>query len=481
MKIPKRFGKYTIIEEIGAGSMGLVLKAQQDFIERKVAIKILPKELEKSQPMLVKRFRQEAIVAAKIIHPYLVPIFDVGYDADFHYIVMEFVQGKILDVACAEKNWGVLELSDIFIKITKALVAIHSVEIVHRDLKASNIIYSNEGLIKILDFGIAKAANDDANLTKAGCIMGSPDFMSPEQARAEEVDHRSDIFSFGVVMFFLLTRINPFHRKKMEVREIIKNRQRHLHPPSMNEVKADIPTSIDRIVMKCLHGSRNQRYQSSEELLEDLERCKRGLLRKKNTAPYLLSSANLKALPSNESFDFKKAWKIPLVVGILCFFSLIFMKIAYRSYRSKARYKNLQSEITAATSKENYQKALFLIQEYLSQQGSSEEESHKKLVQKFEEQQEELHRELLVYAFYHYSQELLKKNKKEEVLEIYDTLKKHIEEIRFLGPRLFSSFQDTEEKEPKEEDPQKKNSPETPEKQENPDSVEKPEDKKEQE
>lgn len=405
MKVPKRFGKYKILSEIGAGSMGLVLMAEQDFLNRKVAIKILPKELEKSHPLLVKRFRNEAIVAAKIIHPYLVPIFDVGYEAGFHYIVMEYIAGKTLDDACREYKWTYLEQIDIYIKITKALTAIHSVEVVHRDLKATNIIYSNEGLVKILDFGIAKASNDSESLTKEGSIMGSPDFMSPEQARGEEVDQRSDIFSFGVIMFLLLTGVNPFHRTKMEIREIVQQRQKLNQPPSMKEIKSDIPSSLDRIVMKCLTGKREQRFQTAEELLEQLERCKRGLQRKVAN-PTLKLSGIYKPIQKNSS------WNLPIffnavLVGLM--FSIKMIQINY------AKPPDLTEAVKHLEMEEKFQEALFQIRHH--HQNSPQPQIWK-------QKNDQLEEKLFIVATSDYIKQLLRFGKKEEALELFQLLTK---------------------------------------------------------
>lgn len=401
MKVPKRFGKYKILGEIGAGSMGLVLKAEQDFIERKVAIKILPKELEKSHPLLVKRFRNEAIVAAKIIHPYLVKIFDAGYEAGFHYLVMEFVEGKTLDVACQENKWNTLDQIDIYIKITKALAAIHSVEVVHRDLKATNIIYSTEGLVKILDFGIAKASNDSSNLTKAGSIMGSPDFMSPEQARGEEVDQRSDIFSFGVIMFLLLTGVNPFHRTKMEIREIVQQRQRLTQPPSMKEVDNTLPSSLDRIVMKCLAGRREQRFQTAEELLEQLERCKRGLLRRP-FSPTLFLSGIQKPVANQQ-------WGVPIFCNVMLIGFMICIKIAVVAYGTP---RDVLPRVQQLESEGKYQEATFLLRNYLTQ----EKISNREMVLK---QLNFLEKKLLIESSSNYIKQLLRADKKEEAIEFY--------------------------------------------------------------
>ncbi|MBI5366677.1 MAG: serine/threonine protein kinase [Planctomycetes bacterium] len=313
MRIPERIGKYRLIAELGAGAMGIVFKAQQDVINRIVAIKLLPEDAERSDPALVKRFRNEALAAAKIVHPNLVTVFGVGKDAGFNYIAMEFVEGNPLDSVIAE-NRSVADLWAMCIQAAKGIAAAHGVGIIHRDMKPKNVMYDQDGLVKVLDFGIARIG-DDAQLTKVGTIMGSPPYMSPEQARGDKVDARTDVFSFGVVMYEVLTGMRPFTAP--DARQMILDRQKLKKPaPPVSICKPGIPWYIDRVVSKCLYGDPRERYQTSKEMLDDL------LL-----AQYLLDSnkVSVTALPEACKKAAETSIAIPWKrIGRTCFAALLF-------------------------------------------------------------------------------------------------------------------------------------------------------------
>ncbi|MBI3268559.1 MAG: serine/threonine protein kinase [Planctomycetes bacterium] len=268
MRIPEKIGKYRLISELGAGAMGVVFKAQQDVISRVVAIKLLPDEAERGDPALVKRFRNEALAAAKVIHPNLVTVYGVGNDVGFHFIAMEYVEGKPLDATVQTEKWSLSDLLSMCIQAARGIAAAHSVGIIHRDMKPKNIMYDQEGLVKVLDFGIARIG-EDSLLTKVGTIMGSPPYMSPEQARGEHVDARTDIFSFGVVMYEVLTGVRPFTAP--DTRTMILERQKLKNPPPVVSIlNREVPWYIDRIVSKCLYGDPRKRYQTVKALVDDL-------------------------------------------------------------------------------------------------------------------------------------------------------------------------------------------------------------------
>ncbi len=268
MKYPERIGKYRMISELGAGSMGVVLKARQEIIGRVVALKLLPIDADRRDPQLVKRFRLEALAAARILHPNMVTVYEVGKDAGFHYISMEYVSGRPLDPEVWGDHKTYADVLHFFHQGARGLAAAHAVGIIHRDIKPKNIMYDDEGTVKVLDFGIARL-DENSDLTKTGTIMGSPPYMSPEQARGDKTDVRSDIFSYGVVMYEVLTGQKPF--LGANIRETIMLRQ-HLKdlPPPISRHR-DVPGEIQRIVNKCMAPRPEHRYQKTTELVGDLE------------------------------------------------------------------------------------------------------------------------------------------------------------------------------------------------------------------
>ncbi len=268
MKYPDRIGKYRMISELGAGSMGVVLKARQEIIGRVVALKLLPVDAERRDPALVKRFRLEALAAARILHPNMVCVYEVGKDAGFHHIAMEYVSGHPLDPEVWTDHKTYADVLHMFVQGARGLAAAHAVGIVHRDIKPKNIMYDEEGTVKVLDFGIARL-DENSDLTKTGTIMGSPPYMSPEQARGERTDVRSDIYSYGVVMYEVLTGQKPFLGANIRETIMIRQHLKELPPPIANY--RDVPGEMQRVVNKCMCPRAEDRYQTTPELVQDLE------------------------------------------------------------------------------------------------------------------------------------------------------------------------------------------------------------------
>lgn len=268
MKFPERIGKYRVISELGAGSMGVVLKARQEILGRVVALKLLPIGADKHNPQLVKRFHLEALAAARILHPNLVTVYEVGQDAGFHYIAMEFVSGRPLDPTVWNDKKSYTDVLHFFHQGARGLAAAHAAGIVHRDIKPKNIMYDEEGTVKVLDFGIARL-DENSDLTKTGTIMGSPPYMSPEQARGDRTDFRSDIFSYGVVMYEVLTGQKPFLGANIRETVMLRQRLRELPPPIARY--RDVPGEIQRIVNKCMQPRPEARYSATADLVGDLE------------------------------------------------------------------------------------------------------------------------------------------------------------------------------------------------------------------
>lgn len=213
-----RLGPYEILAPIGAGGMGQVYKARDTRLDRVVAIKVLAAE--KVDAERKQRFRQEARAASSLNHPNIITIYDIGSENGVDYMAMEFVAGKTLDQLIPRNGIRIGELLGYATQVADALAKAHQAGIVHRDLKPSNVMVSSEGLVKVLDFGLAKltqpAASEDGDtqtlvaLTSDGAVLGTPYYMSPEQAEAKPVDGRSDVFSFGAMLYEMATGQRPF-------------------------------------------------------------------------------------------------------------------------------------------------------------------------------------------------------------------------------------------------------------------------------
>ncbi|NLU32174.1 MAG: Stk1 family PASTA domain-containing Ser/Thr kinase [Clostridiaceae bacterium] len=259
--------RYSILSEIGSGGMARVYKAQDRYLQRHVAVKILKDEFKHDADFL-KRFEKEAQAAASLTHPNIVQIYDVGTDNGNYYIVMELVEGITLKEYI--KKVGALDWKEavsITIQICSALSKAHSRGIVHRDIKPQNILITSDGIPKVTDFGIARAASADTATMKLDTI-GSVHYSSPEQVRGGYIDEKSDIYSIGVTFFEMVTGRLPFDGES-SVSVALKHIQDI--PPLPTDVKPGIPSALNTIVMKAMAKSRKDRYQSASELIQDLE------------------------------------------------------------------------------------------------------------------------------------------------------------------------------------------------------------------
>ena len=271
-------GVYRILRRIGQGGMGEVYLAMDVRLERHVALKFLPAQTTGDE-LLVRRFQMEARTASSLNHPNILTIFDVGKIDGEHFIASEFVDGVTLRSRLREGPLAFPEAIEIVTQAVSALVAAHSAGVIHRDLKPTNIMIRPDGYIKVIDFGLAKLsasrnqANRDEAYTRPGTMVGTVDYMSPEQARGDEVDPRSDIWSLGVVLYEMLTGRKPFDGKTDHhvVVSILEK-----DPPPLAET-ASIPEDVQRLVDRCLRKDPKQRYGSAEELLADLRTIRRAL------------------------------------------------------------------------------------------------------------------------------------------------------------------------------------------------------------
>lgn len=261
--------RYEMIEKIGNGGMATVYRATDKILKRDVAVKILRDEFTTDEEF-IKRFEVEAQSAARLTHPNIVSIYDVGVEDNLHYIVMELIQGKTLkEIIVEEKGplpwkWSV----NVAIQIASALETAHRNNIIHRDIKPHNIIITEDGIAKVTDFGIAKAVSN-STITAFGTTIGSVHYFSPEHARGGFTDAKSDLYSLGVVMYEMVTGRVPFDADT-PVSVALKHMQEEPEEPI--ELNPKLPTSVNKIIMKAMQKDTTLRYQSATEMLRDLRK-----------------------------------------------------------------------------------------------------------------------------------------------------------------------------------------------------------------
>mgnify|MGYP000955733285 FL=1 len=266
--------RYEIVEKIGGGGMALVYRAKCRLLNRYVAIKILRDEYINDEEF-IKKFRRESQAAASLSHPNIVNIYDVGVDIkdgqEIQYIVMEYIKGKTLKEIIREKGkLTVEETIDYSIQIAEALEHAHKNHIVHRDIKPHNIMLTEDGRIKVTDFGIARAATA-STVTNTSNVIGSVHYFSPEQARGGYTDEKSDIYSLGIVMYEMITGKVPFEGDS-PITVALKHIQEEIVPP--RKIDNTIPIGLENIIMNCVKKSQGDRYATASELLADLRKTK---------------------------------------------------------------------------------------------------------------------------------------------------------------------------------------------------------------
>ncbi|GAB5604758.1 serine/threonine-protein kinase [Sideroxyarcus sp. TK5] len=277
-----QLGRYEVISELGQGAMGVVYKARDPLIDREVAIKTINLSLAlEEREEYEARFYQEAKAAGRLSHPNIVTIYDVGRTGDIAYIAMEYLHGRELrDVLNENKTLPVQQVLDVIIQVAQGLSYAHEHEIVHRDVKPSNVMIIRDGHVKITDFGIARMASA-AVRTQTGMVLGSPKYMSPEQVLGKLTDQRSDIFSLGVMLYEMLTGQVPFIGEN--VNAIMYQTLNAIPAPPSNANPA-VPEMLNYIVAKALAKDLDARYQNANELVNDLRACREALPRAADVA-----------------------------------------------------------------------------------------------------------------------------------------------------------------------------------------------------
>src|SRR5262245_60727393 len=281
---------YRIIEKIGAGGMGEVYLAEDTRLKRKVALKFLPAHLVANDEIKT-RFLREAQAAAKLNHPNIVTIYDVSEHEGRPFFAMEHVEGHLLShFAHGEKPLPLDTIIDYATQVCQGIGEAHRAGVIHRDIKATNIIVDTKGRARILDFGLAAVEGDD-KLTKTGSTLGTVSYMSPEQVSGREIDQRSDLFSFGVVLYELLAGRTPFRRDSegATLRAIMQD-----SPEPLARYKSEIPQKLQLIIDKLLEKDRQMRYQTAEDIIADLKRLVYDSQQTEHHSPAQATRARLK-------------------------------------------------------------------------------------------------------------------------------------------------------------------------------------------
>ena len=286
LTVGTKLGRYEIRSQLGAGGMGEVYLAQDTKLDRKVALKILPQEFAEDKDRM-SRFVREAKSASALNHPNIITIHEIGETKGTHFIATEYIEGETLQTRLKGQSLSLKSTLEIALQVASALDAAHRAGIVHRDIKPDNVMVRHDGIVKVLDFGLVKLSATDSSevdreaetkmqvTTRVGMIMGTVAYMSPEQARGQETDARTDIWSFGCVLYEMLTRQQPFQGETMT--DVLANII-YREPASIIAHRKNTPAELDRIIAKTVCKNKDERYQSAKELFNDLQQLQTRML-----------------------------------------------------------------------------------------------------------------------------------------------------------------------------------------------------------
>ena len=341
-------GRYKIIEELGRGGMGIVYKAEDSKLKRTVALKFLPEELMRDAESK-ERFVREAQSAAALDHPNICTVHEIDEAEGKIFISMAYVDGQSLKEKIKSSPWNLKETLDVAIQIAEGLEEAHSKGIIHRDIKSANVMLTKKGQAKIMDFGLAKISGDTL-VTRAGTTLGTVAYMSPEQARGEEVGTSSDIWSMGVVLYEMLSSQLPF---KGELETSVMYSIVHEDPRSLRDVQPDVPVEMQKVIERALAKKPESRYASAAEMMEDLKQIQKTL-----------------GVAGAEKLDFRSVWRrtrrpqiaIPAVLIVIALFFLAVWSIR-RSTKVQWARKTAIPEIIRLTEEWSWNEAFKLARE----------------------------------------------------------------------------------------------------------------------
>jgi serine/threonine protein kinase len=266
-------GRYQIIEELGRGGMGKVYRALDKKLNEEVALKLIKPEIASDKKTL-ERFSNELKIARKISHRNIGRVYEMMEEKGTHFITMEYVPGE--DLKSFIRRSGRIDIPKVLftgMQVCDGLAEAHKQGVVHRDLKPSNIMIDKQGDARIMDFGIARLLKAKG-ITGAGMMIGTPEYMSPEQVESKEVDQRSDIYSLGIILYEMVTGQVPFEG---DTPFSVGMKQKGETPPDPKQINAQIPDELNSLILKCLEKAKEQRYQSAGEVRSELERIEKGL------------------------------------------------------------------------------------------------------------------------------------------------------------------------------------------------------------
>jgi serine/threonine protein kinase len=264
----RQFGHYQIVAPLGEGGMAAVYKAYQPSMERYVAVKVLPRHMASSEEF-VSRFRREAKLLAQLQHPHILPVFDYGEADSYPYIVMPFVQSGTLAELLHKRQQTLSEVRRIMIQVGDALSYAHTRGMIHRDIKPSNVLIDERGNCLLTDFGLARMAEASTKITASGTIMGTPAYMSPEQGAGSTIDHRSDIYSLGIIFYEMVTGRVPY-TAETPIGVVFKHIQDPL--PSARQLNPKLPESVELVLLKALAKNPEDRYQTAEDFVQAIQK-----------------------------------------------------------------------------------------------------------------------------------------------------------------------------------------------------------------